>query len=381
MSSDNPRLCFISEWLDPNSGVLWRYQLFFFKNTNEVEMVDIKNRKTFLKKTRIVELKLQQLFVGATVTIYSRLLKITDYGDEFTRSQIAPQSESTLAMVKPDAYAHLGKILNAVSDSRLRVNKLRVCELTRAQAEAFYAVHAGKPFFDKLVDFMSSGRVAAMELVGQDAIARWRALIGPTDSNRARAEAPNTIRAHFGIDGSYNAVHGSDAPDTAAEELSFFFSNPLLGKCDRGGAGTTLGLIKPHSVAAGMAGLVLDVVADSFDIVALRQVQLDKASAEEFLEVYKGVLPGGDLNAAIDELTSGPCIAFEVAARGGGAPVEPFRELCGPSDPEPARALRPKSLRAQFGLTKVRNAVHCTDLAGDTRIEVEYFFDLLLSQQ
>jgi nucleoside-diphosphate kinase len=193
--------------------------------------IDIKNRKTFLKKTK-VELTLKQLFIGATVTVFSRLLKIIDYGDEFTRSQIAPQSErwarggstmlpctmqpcvcahapcyaastpehvpwvsrvrSTLAMIKPDAYAHLGKILNAVSDARLRVNKLRVSQITRAQAEAFYAVHAGKPFFEKLVDFMSSGRIAAMELVGEGAIARVRRGVGEKTGSRGTRQATRT---------------------------------------------------------------------------------------------------------------------------------------------------------------------------------------------
>jgi nucleoside diphosphate kinase len=76
-----------------------------------------------------------------------------------------------------------------------------MCQLSRAQAEEFYGVHRGKPFFEKLVGFMSSGRIAALELVAPGAVGKWRELIGPTDSNRARAEAPSSIRAHFGTDG------------------------------------------------------------------------------------------------------------------------------------------------------------------------------------
>jgi len=341
-------------------------------------MIDIKNRRTFLKKTRCEDIKPSQVFIGGTVTVYSRQLKLIEYGDDFTRAQIERKAESTLAMVKPDAFKHLGKILNAISDAGLRVNNLRVCHLSKEQAEAFYAVHRGKPFYEKLTGFMSSGRIAAMELVGEDAVTRWRTMIGPTDSNRARAEAPNTIRAHFGTDGSYNAVHGSDAPESAAEETRFFFADAALGRCELLDGRTTLCIIKPHTAAGGLAGLVLDVIADTFDVAALRQVSLSKPAAEEFLEVYKGVLPIGEFNAAVDELVSGPCIAVEVAPRGSGSAVEPFRELCGPADPELARVLRPKSLRAQFGLTKTRNAVHCTDLERDARIELEYFFSLLL---
>ena len=81
----------------------------------------------------------------------------------------------------------------------------------------FYAVHQGKPFFEALTDFMSSGRVLALELVAANAINKWRTLIGPTNSETARAEAPESLRARFGTDGTRNACHGSDAPDTAAQ--------------------------------------------------------------------------------------------------------------------------------------------------------------------
>lgn len=80
-------------------------------------------------------------------------------------------------------------------------SNLRVCQLSRQEAEQFYAVHRGKPFFDKLTAFMSSGRIAAIELVGPGAVLKWRELIGPTDSNKARMEAPSSIRAHYGTDG------------------------------------------------------------------------------------------------------------------------------------------------------------------------------------
>ena len=138
-------------------------------------------------------------------------------------------------------------------------SNLRVCKLSKQEAEAFYDVHRGKPFYDNLTNFMSSGRICALELVAPGAIGRWRNLIGPTDSNQARQEAPNSLRAHFGTDKMYNACHGSDAPDTAAYEVNFFFGQGPVGKCDVGG-NTTLGVIKPHIVLDGAAGLVVDCV-------------------------------------------------------------------------------------------------------------------------
>ena len=88
------------------------------------------------------------------------------------------------------------------------------------------------------------------------AIASWRSLIGPTDSNKARTDAPQSLRAQFGTDNTFNACHGSDAPDTAAAELGFFFGQAGVGKCDLG-SNTTLCLIKPHAVRSGLAGQII----------------------------------------------------------------------------------------------------------------------------
>ena len=104
---------------------------------------------------------------------------------------------------------------------RALYSKLRMCQLSKAEACAFYEVHQSKPFFEKLTDFMSSGKMVAMELVATNAIGKWRNLIGPTDSETARSEAPASLRAQFGTDNTKNACHGSDAPDTAAAVSAF----------------------------------------------------------------------------------------------------------------------------------------------------------------
>ncbi|KAG2483996.1 hypothetical protein HYH03_017163 [Edaphochlamys debaryana] len=342
-------------------------------------MIDIKNRRTFLKRTKYDELRQSMLFLGNTVTVFGRQLKLLEYGDDFTKGKMESQSERTLAMIKPDAFRHMGKIINAICQSGFLISKLRVGRLSKAEAEDFYAVHRGKPFVNTLTDFMSSGRVCAMELVAPGAIRKWRELIGPTDSNQARSEAPQSLRAQFGTDKTYNACHGSDAPDTAAEELGFWFGpGRLPGKCDLG-QGTSLCLVKPHLVVDGAAGLVIDIIQESFEVTAGQLFNLERNAAAEFLEVYKGVLPAGEFNAMVEQLTSGPCIALEVADRDGADAVEPLRQLAGPMDPELGRVLRPESLRARFGLNNVQNGVHCTDLAEDGALEVSYFFTILAS--
>ena len=132
--------------------------------------------------------------------------------------------ERTLAIIKPDAVERglTGDILKRIEASGLRVRGLRKMHLTRAQAERFYDVHKARPFFKSLCDYMTSGPVVIAVLAGDRAIARWRELMGATDPAKA---AEGTIRKLFGVDIVKNATHGSDAPETAAHEVAFFFAD------------------------------------------------------------------------------------------------------------------------------------------------------------
>ena len=136
--------------------------------------------------------------------------------------------ERTLAIIKPDAVAQnaIGAIIATIERAGLRVIGLRRLQLGQAQAEGFYGVHRERPFFRDLVTFMTSGPCVVMALEGDNAISRWRGLMGPTDSKKA---PPGTIRASFGTSIERNAVHGSDAPDTARFELGWFFAGADLG--------------------------------------------------------------------------------------------------------------------------------------------------------
>ncbi len=131
--------------------------------------------------------------------------------------------EQTLAIVKPDAVAagHTGKILDRITAEGFQVAALKMLRLSKAQAQGFYAVHRERPFFGALTDFMSSGPVVVMVLERAGAIAGWRAVMGATDP--ARAEA-GTLRKQFGTNVERNATHGSDAPETAAVEIAYFFN-------------------------------------------------------------------------------------------------------------------------------------------------------------
>ena len=132
--------------------------------------------------------------------------------------------ERTLSIIKPDAVAKnvIGEIYSRFEQGGLRIVAARMEHLTRAQAEEFYAVHRERPFYNDLVDFMTSGPVMIQVLEGDNAIARNRELMGATNPKEA---APGTIRADFAQSIDANAVHGSDGPDTARVEIACFFDD------------------------------------------------------------------------------------------------------------------------------------------------------------
>lgn len=132
--------------------------------------------------------------------------------------------ERTLSIIKPDAVAKnvIGEIYSRFETNGLKIIAARMLHLSQADAEGFYAVHRGRPFFDDLVKFMISGPVMVQVLEGEDAIRKNRDLMGATDPKKAEK---GTIRADFADSIDANAVHGSDAPETAAAEIAYYFSS------------------------------------------------------------------------------------------------------------------------------------------------------------
>ncbi|KAF6727963.1 Nucleoside diphosphate kinase 7 [Oryzias melastigma] len=369
------RYAFLAEWFDPTAALMRRYQLFFYPKDGSMEMFDVKNQRVFLKRIKYDDIHPQDLFVGNRVNVFSRQLNLIDYGDQYTRNKLGSKKERTLALIKPDVVTKIGDVIESIYSSNLIVTKAKMTRLSWSQAADFYMEHQSKPFFNNLVQFMSSGSVVAMEIMGDEATSVWRKLLGPTDSAAARKEAPQSIRAHFGTDGLKNVGHGSDSLDAAARELEFFFPSTIGHGPSNTATFTdcTCCIIKPHAVLEGLTGNILNSIsAAGFEISALQMFNMERVNAEEFYEVYKGVV--SEYPGMVTELCSGPCMALEI--RGTDTP-KTFREFCGPADPEIARHLRPNTLRALYGKDKVRNGVHCTDLPEDGVLEVQYFFKIL----
>jgi nucleoside-diphosphate kinase len=137
--------------------------------------------------------------------------------------------QRTFAIIKPDAVAtHVtGRIIQRIEDEGFQIRAMRLVNISKAEAEGFYAVHRERPFFSSLTTFMSSGPAVVMALEAPDAIKKWRTLMGATDPAKADA---GTLRKEFGRSIENNATHGSDAPETAAFELSYFFPGIELAR-------------------------------------------------------------------------------------------------------------------------------------------------------
>merc|ERR1719178_226084 len=163
----------------------------------------------FLKRAAFGHIQSEDLFLGAILNVYSRQVKIVEYADVFTRNELEGKKSRTLALVKPDAYPHLGKIIKEIYKMNFIIAQMRMVKMTKADAEEFFAAEKGQPYFADLIAHMTSDVVTAMEVVGDSAIHAWQARIGATEET---AGNPNTLRAMYGADKYVkNGIHAAKA--------------------------------------------------------------------------------------------------------------------------------------------------------------------------
>jgi len=359
MSGGEDRYVFHVEWFDGQADVLRRYMLTYYPRDNSIEMYDPKNKRPFLKRSEYAEVSVDQMYIGSVMTVLARQLKIVDYADEHTRKALEAMKGRTLAIIKPDAYNRMGDVIDAVHRSNLVIAKLKMVRMDMNQAREFCNLLPPEEGTPETAEFLTSDVIIVMDLIGKNAVDIW-------------ASVASQIQGTYGTDAVRNAVHGSSHPAAAAAEIEFFFgpdkafaTTALFNNC-------TLCVVRPHAFTAHGGSIVSRILAEGFEISAMQLWHLDKAGAEEFLEIYKGVLP--EYHDMVAQLCTGPALVMEVRQEDA---VNSFRKLVGPHDPEVAKHLRPKTLRAQYGIDRVRNAVHCTDLPEDGLLEVEYFFNIL----
>ncbi|XP_020290848.1 nucleoside diphosphate kinase 7 isoform X2 [Pseudomyrmex gracilis] len=327
MSADHyNRYAFEAEWYDKNACITRKFYLYYYPSDNTIELFDLRTRQTFLRRTICEGIQLRDFHVNAVVTLFSRNMKILGYADEYTKNKFETEVQNIFVLLKPH-----------------------------------------------VVD----------EKLGHNCVQRWMEVVGPENSELARILGPFSLRGFFGIDEIRNAVYGSENLETAKKELQYFFSDErILNTGPKTTAvlrNCTCCIIKPHAVREKLTGAIInDIQKAGYTITALQQYCIGPNVANEFLEVYKEVLPK-EVPDMVEELHSGPCIVMEITQKIYNSNiVNDFRNLCGPADPDMARKTKPHSLRARYGKTKIQNAVHCSELAEDGVLEVQYFFTLRL---
>lgn len=313
-TGDASRVSFIAEYYDPQAALTRTYQLFYCEADSSVEMHDLKNKRIFLKRCPLPSLTPKEVFLGATVTVYGRQLHLVEYGDERTRKLLQSAEEEAVAEIK--GHRDIGSVIRACNNQGLRLGN---------------------------VVYHPSDSVYVISALGTNAHAIFQKL---QQEFRTFRVVENPVAQMFSI-----------APRPAALK------------------NTTICVVKPHAILAGDGGAIVQRILDEgFDIVAFRSYNLGLCDAEDFFEVYKGVVP--EYKKLVEHMASGPCWAIEIKAENS---VQAFRAVCGPHDPEVCRTLFPNSIRAQFGVDRVKNAVHCTDLQEESSLESEFFFTLLPS--
>ncbi|KAJ3257450.1 Nucleoside diphosphate kinase 7 [Boothiomyces macroporosus] len=319
-SDPKTRYCFLTEWFDFHAQLYRQYEFFFYPSDSTIEM-----RRTFLKRSKS-EIRLIDLFLGAAINVHSRQLVIKDYGDEYTRKHLKNQLTSSLLVIKPEGVPFLGEILTGLHEEKFSCCRMRMANLDDSIA-------------NQLNTSGLNGTSIVLEVLRADAYNTLNKLVESefekyvkTPSVRSFLHIPSDEKD---VDRQLNAVFGTNIPRTAT------FKNWKYGP-------------------------IIKDIQKHFKISDMELVHLDNRNGEEFLEVYKGVVP--EYHLMLTQLTAGPLIAMELV--GDGDIVQKFRELAGPGDPALAKQLRPDSLRAKYGVDKVKNAVHCTDLPEDGVLEV-----------
>lgn len=337
--ANEERHCFITEWYDSHAEIKRRYQLMHYAKDNTIEMYDIKNKRKFLNRTKHTNLP-EILLIGTKLQIHSRQHTIVDYGDDKTRKEHTGYNESCCIVLKPGYMRLIGQIIHAAINNGLKVTNVRSVHLTGDMAGQMS---------------IPAGDVVGFEIKGHDAVGRVNQLFKENDAFQ-------------------NTCHISESTEAAQRELGLFFHSSL-GGTSTCADGSTCAVIKPHAIKK--AGLILnEIISEGFTISAVRMHSLDRKEVEEFYEVYRDVV--SEYSGMVDELSCGPSIILEISGHASGKNVhQSFRQFCGPSDTKVAAAIRPQTIRAKFGVNKVQNAIHCTDLETDGAFESNFMFNVL----
>lgn len=287
---------------------------------------------------------LDELFIGATVTIWSRRLTVRGYADERTATAMKTKREESFALVSSENVCRIGRIVHAMQENGLTIAEMKTVAFGTSRLEELETA------LPRNARALASGTSCAIRAIGCEA---------------------NAILARL-------FAHTNDVVRSMDEEHARALGELATGSSSKSPTEhSSLVVVKPSGMAH--LGAILDFLCEKkgLDLIQARTLALTRLEAEAFYAVYVDVLDKEEVKMMIDELSCGACVALQLSRlRSPETLVDDIREIVGPRDPEIARVLRPESLRARFGEDKQRNAVHCADLTEDGKLEVDFMFNL-----
>jgi len=293
----------------------------------------------------------------------------------------------SVAIIKPDLVAagKVDEVIDKMKEHGIEILEREERQLSPEDAKEFYSHLAEEEFFEKLIEFMSSGPSVVLVITkgdtGDTIIEEWRELLGPKKVEEAKDQAPDSLRAQYGTEELQNALHGSDSNESAMRELAFFFpgfnvpslpsTKPKAGKsaASEPKIQRTLALIRPEALAEKKDEILAKIAESGFTIAMSKEMHLTKEQAEEFYSEHKEQEYFEELTT---RMSNAPLLALALAREDA---VDAWRDKLGPKMPEEAKEQAPESLRAQFSVEGCPiNTLHGSDSTDTAQKELEYFF-------
>ncbi|XP_067121949.1 nucleoside diphosphate kinase homolog 7 [Centruroides vittatus] len=372
MEDKEDKYIFIAEWYDNISGLLRKFYFTFFTIDETIEMYDMINKRLFLRRTPCSTVRQSDIYLGSILNVMSRQIKLVDYANLATRQKLDITIERTFGLLKFPALQKLGYIMDTIYRNDLTISNARMLYLSENESRVLLKENEKEIQYSHDIEDLMSNPSVVLEIRGVNAISKWMKI---TDV-KILEENEMTICGNLAELKPF--CYSPSSRSRIEKEIEIFFPEAKTIHCTTAKfTNCTCCIIKPHIVRKGISGQIIQALIDAnFNITALEMVYIDYTSAEDFYEVYKGVV--AEYSEMVKQLSEGPCIALEISSpECEESMVTKLRQFVGPSDPEIARHLRPTTLRARFGESSAKNAVHCTDLPQDGLLEVEFIFKIL----
>ncbi|KAH0790472.1 Nucleoside diphosphate kinase family protein [Histomonas meleagridis] len=261
--------------------------------------------------------------------------------------------QHTLGIIKSGYSRYLGEVLDSIYSNSLSVSQLQFGSISKEIGISLLKEHRKEQTFENLLNSITKDSIIAIDIVGNNSILKWKEIIERKFWNEI--------------------CYGSETLTSSTYEIEIIFNQRNLQIKSLIDGTTTLCLIKPHAIKSGVSGKIIQqILKNGFEIVGAMMTTFNIEEASEFFEIYRGVVD--NYYEISRDLASGPILALELYKEDA---VNSLREICGPRDVSIAKAIRPQSIRALYGINNIQNAVHCTDLKEESQIECEFFFNLL----